>query len=60
MVEWTDSMLYAALLVGGAAVAIVLALGRWWDRRDRRADLGTVSDQWVAEQRLGPRDRDNG
>jgi hypothetical protein len=48
------SMMYAALFVGGAAIAIALALGRWRVRHDH-ADLGTVSHRWVAEQRLGPR-----
>ena len=52
-------MLYAVLLVSAAAVVIALALGRWRDRRDSLADLGTVSHHWVAEQRMGPRDRNS-
>lgn len=35
--------------VAGALVALVTA----WHRRDQPPDLGAVSYQWVAEQRLG-------
>ena len=42
------------LLVGLLAVAAaVIALLTFW-RSDRGSDLGTVSPQWIAEQRLGP------
>jgi len=36
----------------GVAVAIVM-LATSWRRRYRDFDLGTVSDQWIAEQRFG-------
>lgn len=46
-------------LVGGLAIAaIILAVVTSWYRRGREPDLGTVSHQWMAEQRLGgTRDR---
>jgi hypothetical protein len=51
-----------AWFVGGIALAgIVIALVVWWYGRDRQADLGTVSQQWVAEQQFGStRDRNGG
>jgi hypothetical protein len=39
----------SALLVA----AFVWAIVRSWQRRVRYGDLGVVSHQWVAEQRLG-------
>ena len=43
----------AVWVVGGlAAVAAVIALIASW-RRGPRADLGTVSSQWISEHRLG-------
>jgi hypothetical protein len=36
----------------GSAVAVFLVAASWL-RRDRDADLGSVSHQWIAEQR-GP------
>ena len=49
-------------LVGGIAlVGVVIALVMSWYRPDQQADLGTVSQQWVAEQRFGgSRDRNGG
>jgi hypothetical protein len=38
-----------AVGIGGAVVMLVRA----WVRRDRYPDHGTVSHQWIAEQRLG-------
>jgi hypothetical protein len=51
-----------AWFVGGIALAgIVIALVVSWHGRDRQGDLGTVSEQWVAEQRFGStRDRNDG
>jgi hypothetical protein len=51
-----------AWFVGGIALAgIVIALIVSWYGRDRSADLGTVSQQWIAEQRSGStRDRNGG
>ena len=43
--------LWIVLLVG--IVAGVLMLTTSWRRRDREVDLGTVSHQWMAEQRMG-------
>ena len=41
------------IVVGlGVAGAIIIAL-TLWHRRDQQSDLGSVSNQWVAEQRLG-------
>lgn len=36
----------------GVAVAIVM-LATSWLRRHQNVDLGSVSNQWIAEQRLG-------
>ena len=42
------------IVVGlGVAGAIIIALITLWHRRDQQSDLGSVSNQWVAEQRLG-------
>ena len=38
-----------AIAVAGAIVALAMS----WLRRDEDSDLGTVSHQWIAEQRLG-------
>jgi hypothetical protein len=40
------------LLALGIAGAVVM-LAASWVRRDRSPDLGSVSHQWIAEQRLG-------
>ena len=42
------------LIVGVGGVGIVWALLSVWRRRRRNGDMGTLSDQWMAEQR-GPR-----
>jgi hypothetical protein len=34
-------------------VGAVVALFTSWRRRDQFDDLGAVSNQWIAEQRLG-------
>jgi hypothetical protein len=34
-------------------VAAGVAFAASWYRRNQRADLGTLSHQWMAEQRLG-------
>jgi hypothetical protein len=40
-------------LVAGLSLGmIVVALVAWRWRRQRRQDLGIMSDQWMAEQRL--------
>jgi hypothetical protein len=41
------------LVVGLGGIGVVIALMASWFRRTQTADLGTVSDQWIAEQRLG-------
>ena len=46
--------LFASPLVIGAAltaIALVIAVALRRSRRDRRADLGEVSSQWVMEHR---------
>jgi hypothetical protein len=45
------------ILVGLGVVGAIVTLVTSRHRRDRLADLGTVSDQWMAEQRLGQHDR---
>jgi hypothetical protein len=40
------------VLIIGAAVA-TLVLTTLWRRRDQKADLGSVSHQWIAERRTG-------
>jgi len=48
--------LFLIVGVGAAAVLVALLLRR--GGRDTSPDLGTVSTNWLAEQRLGPgRDR---
>jgi hypothetical protein len=42
---------WIVLAVGVVGAAVMLATSRW--RRDRAVDLGSVSHQWMAEQRLG-------
>ena len=41
----------------GIAVAVA-ALAKAWVRRYQGVDLGTVSDQWMAQQRLGLKEHD--
>jgi hypothetical protein len=40
-------------LVAIAIAAAVVTAASAWLRRDRHHDLGAVSNQWIAEQRLG-------
>jgi hypothetical protein len=43
-----------AWIVLGIGIAIVMImLTTPWRRRDRQRDLGSVSHQWIAEQRMG-------
>jgi hypothetical protein len=43
-----------AWIVIGIGVAVaMLVLTTSWRRRDQEVDLGTVSHQWMAEQRMG-------
>jgi hypothetical protein len=43
---------FALVIVGlGASVAVAIAVVSW-RRRQYVADLGTVSTQWMAEQRI--------
>ena len=44
--------LWLVLGIGAAAAGFLLATS-WVRRRDRDAGLGNVSDQWIAEQRMG-------
>ena len=41
------------LVVGLAGVGALVALVTAWRRRDPKTDLGSVSNQWVSERRLG-------
>jgi hypothetical protein len=41
------------IVVGLGAIGAVAALITTWNRRDQPPDLGVVSRQWIAEQRLG-------
>ena len=41
------------IVVGLGIAGAIIAFITSWHRRDRQADLGAVSHQWVAEQRLG-------
>jgi hypothetical protein len=44
----------AGWIILGIAVAVaLLVFAASWRRRDQEADLGSVSHQWMAEQRLG-------
>jgi hypothetical protein len=44
----------ASWIVLGVGVAVaILMLATSWLRRDHDGDLGSVSHQWVAEQRMG-------
>jgi hypothetical protein len=43
---------WIVLAVGAAAVAMLMFTTSW-RRRDQEVDLGSVSHQWIAEQRLG-------
>jgi hypothetical protein len=46
-------MIAVWLIVGlGGIGAVVMLIGAW-NRREQPGDLGVVSRQWVAEQRLG-------
>jgi hypothetical protein len=43
-----------AWIVIGIGVAVaMLVLTTSWRRRDQEVDLGSVSHQWMAEQRMG-------
>ena len=41
------------LLLGAGAMAVIIL--RSWRRRVEMAELGTVSEQWLAEQRTNDR-----
>jgi hypothetical protein len=41
------------LLLGAGAIAVIIL--RSWRRRVEMAELGTVSEQWLAEQRTNGR-----
>jgi len=43
----------AWVIVGVAVAGAVIAFVTSWRRGGRAADLGAVSDQWIAEHRLG-------
>jgi hypothetical protein len=45
------SAVWVVLAVG--LVVAILVLTKSWRRRDQEVDLGSVSDQWMAEQRTG-------
>jgi hypothetical protein len=44
--------------VGVATFACIMAFVGLRSRRDRGADLGEVSNQWVMEHRMGPGGQD--
>ena len=46
--------------VGVAILAVVVMLWRARSSRSRPNDLGTVSDSWLAEQKMASRDRFSG
>jgi hypothetical protein len=39
------------IVIGLGVVGALIALATSWKRRDRLADLGAVSHQWMAEHR---------
>jgi hypothetical protein len=41
------------IVVGLVVAGAIIAFATSWRRRDRLDDLGAVSHQWMAEQRLG-------
>jgi hypothetical protein len=41
------------ILVAIGVAGVVAMLAKSWVRRDPDGDLGTVSHQWIAEQRFG-------
>ena len=41
-------------IIFGIGIAVAVGLvATFWRRRDQDVDLGNVSHQWIAEQRLG-------
>ena len=47
------TVVWIGLLVGAGAMAIIIWTS--WRRRVEMAELGTVSEQWLAEQRANDR-----
>lgn len=48
------SLVTASWIVVGLGVAVVVfVLAATWRRRNQEPDLGSVSHQWIAEQRMG-------
>ena len=43
----------AWILLGMAIAAAIVVLATTWFRRGEHVDLGSVSHQWIAEQRAG-------
>jgi hypothetical protein len=41
------------IVIGIGAAIAVLMFATSWRRRDQEVDLGSVSHQWMAEQRMG-------
>ena len=37
-----------------STIALIIAAVSWFRRHGLAADLGTVSHQWIAEQKFGP------
>ena len=53
------TLVNAAWIALGIGLAVaVAALAKSWVRRYQGVDLGTVSDQWMAQQRLGLKEHD--
>jgi hypothetical protein len=50
------NVVWIALGIGIVVAAVALATS--WIRRYQGVDLGTVSHQWMAQQRLGPKEHD--
>ena len=48
--------IWGAITVG--ALSGVMMLIRWWRYRARLNDMGSVSHQWISEQRLGQQGQD--
>ena len=47
------TVVWIGLLLGAGAMAVIIFMS--WRRRVEMAERGTVSDQWLAEQRANDR-----
>jgi len=44
------------IVCGIAVAAVIIVFLRLWQKREEPSDMGAVSNQWVAEHRLGQLD----